>query len=545
MRMSTTQVQAMYLSQQLINKQEPEGGMLFFDAFLHYNVDYTPEGIRGLDALFAKIRQKGLSLEKIVTHPKHKNFLLTVAVFIGNCIGNRLAEVPTWYAYDNFSGFSNNVDTDKSFAFSLVGEFAYGISLPFRAIYEALLGEFSLAAYIESTAEHILSKSHVDFGLPANDVCNLFLKKVRTGTIIDNTSAYIDLLKKIHFDYSMQSLQKIDRVLEYIKTTEKLGKKSLLGKSPYPAFVTDPERQRFLYLLACYIGTVAAQSVNSALRWFNYEEMQAMLNDTSFDFSLENNLVMILENGQLRLPIMALTNYLFDLDSDSSKGALSFVNSIQTDVSYTLSSYPLDIQSSGTMPDLWHTAATLAGSLAAFSVVHACNGSPFPPMSLDYSSEQNKINIVSHMGAEVADLIKQLDIPSAHSPFNFLSYDMYVNLPNGRTDGIAIEIRVHDTPHLDLQLILPYRKGDHPLGFAIYPLVRRQVASALSSEIIDSFVKAFYEGARNIKNPMTGEDSWDSYYIDKHDLFAPPAWTQHTINNFDPERSDIAILSPS
>jgi|GEM_PF-4198667 len=542
MQMSTTQVQAMYLSQQLVNKQEPEGGMLFFDALLRCGVDYTPEGIHRLDTLFAKIRQKGLSLEKICTHPKHKNFLLTIAVFIGNCIGNRLAEVPAWHAYDNFSGFSNNVDVDRTFAFSLIAEFSYGVSLPFGAIHEALLGDFSLVAYIESTAESILSKSKVDFGLPASEVCNLFLKKVRTGTIIDSNSAYINLLKKINFDYSIQSLQKIDRVLDYIKTTENLGKKSLLGKSPYPDFVTDPERQRFLYVLACYIGTVAAQSVNSTLRWFNYEEMQAMLNDTSFDFSLENNLVMMLENGQLRLPIMALTNYLFDLDSDSSKGAVSFVNSIQKDSSYTLGSYPLTIQGLHPIPITWHTAASLAGTLATLNIFHASDAGALSPKSLDYDAKTKSINFVSHMDTPIQDLQAHLQVPSTTSDYGFLSYDTYVNLPTGRTDGITIDICVYSEPSLVLQFIVPYRHAEHPLGFAIYPLIYKKTSTPLSADTIDSLAQAFYEGTNRLKNPMTDENFWHSYYIDKHDLFAPPAWTYHTINNFDPERSDIVIL---
>ena len=545
MRMNTTQVQAMYLSQQLVNKQEPDGGMLFFDALLHYGIDYTPEGIWGLDALFAKIRQKGLSLEKICTHPKHKNFLLTIAVFIGNCIGNRLAEVPTWHAYDDFSGFSDNVNTNRTFAFSLVAEFSYGISLPFGTIHEALLGNFSLVAYIESTAEDILSKSKVNLGLPASDVCTLFLKRIRTGTLIDNTTAYIDLLKKINFDYSIQSLQKIDRVLDYIKIKESLGKKSLLGKSPYQTFVTDPERQRFLYVLACYIGTVAAQSINSTLRWFNYEEMQAMLKDAHFDFSLENNLVMMLENGHLRLPIMTLTNYLFDFDSDSSKGAVSFVDSIQKDGSYTLGSYPLTTQGLHTIPTTWHTAVSLAGTLAAFNIFYASDAGLLSPKSLEYDTETNSINFINHMDAPIEDLQAQLQVPSATSDYGLLSYDTYVNLPTGRTDGITIDICVYSEPDLVLQFILPYRHASHPLGFAIYPLIYKKGSTPLSADNLNSLAQAFYQGIKSIKNPVTGEDFWHSYYIDKHDLFAPPAWTHHAISNFDPERSDITIFQPS
>ena len=542
MMLNATQEQALYLSQQLKSKQVPIGGMLFFDAMIHYGVGDTPKGIQGLDILFAKIRQKGLSIEKIKTHPEHKNFLLTVAVLIGNGIGNRLGEVPSWFAYDDFTGFSDNASTDRTFAFSLVAEFSYGISLPFGAIKEALSHDFSLTTYIEETANHILSKSQVNLLEPASDVCNLFLKKVRTGKILDNTMAYTHLLERVNFDYSYQSLQKIDKVLDYIKTTERLGPKKRFGASSYDRFVNDAKRQRFIYLLGCYIGAVSAQLAKTTVRWLNHEQMVALLDDPDIPLCLENNTVMMLENGRLRLPLLAVTNYLFHLDPDSSMGAADFADTVLQDGIYTLDSFSPSTTGTYPIPESWHTAASLAGMLMAFNILHVSTGSDTPPRSIDYRDGTKPITFVSHMDTAVSDLIEQLDGPTLSDAYGFLSYDTYVNLPTGRTDGITVDIRVYGEPSLTLQFIVPYRHARHPFGFAIYPLVYKKVMTPLAQDGLDALVHAFYQSAKAFKDPSTGMDFWQRYYIDKHDVFAPPAWMSKTVSRFDPEHSKIEIL---
>lgn len=406
----------------------------------------------------------------------------------------------------------------------------------------ALSTDFSFKEYIADTSNNILSKSQVNLLAPACDICNLFLKKVRTGRLVDSTIAYLNLLQKIDFDYSYQSLEKIDKVLEYIKTTEMIPQGRNLHQSNYDDFVNDPARQIFIYLLGCYIGMSSAQLAKTTVKWFNHEQMQEILDDPDYFFSIENNHVMMFDKGYLRLPLMAITNYLFDLNPNSSIGAVGFADNVLRDNASTLISYPLITQGLDPVPTSWHTAATLAGTLAAWNLVHASDGGDFSPMSLDYDLKTKKINLISHMGSDLDVLMGQLDIPSPDSPFGFLSYDMYANLPTGRTDGITIEIRVYSEPKLTLQLILPYRHADHPLGFALYPLVHKQDNHSLSVNELDSLIQAFYQGAKNIKDPFIGVDYWTSYYLDKHDLFAPPAWINHAVETFDPNNSEIELL---
>lgn len=550
MKPNKQQIQALYLAQQLEKQQEPVGGMLYFEAVTKCRLDYTPDSLKRLEKLFAQMRSKGITLEKILQHPKHKNFLLTLGVYIGNYVGHRIGEVPMWFGYEGFSTFTEDNSIPADFPFSLIAQYPYGICLPFGAIMEALSDDFSVTGYIEQTCDNILSKIQINLLSPASDICNEYLKRVRTGQLIDSNVAYSDVLKKIHFDYSYESLTKIDNVLAYIKKKENLNnKKSLFRKSSYDTFINDPARQAFIYLVGCYIGMTSAQLAKTTAKWFNHEEMQEMLNDPDYIFCIENNQVMMFHGNYLRLPLMAVTNYFFDLNLESSMGAVDFANNVLRDnasnlTSYSLPQYIEPIPNHQAIPDDWLTAAGLAGTLAAWNMVSTSDGGQSTPMSIDYQSESKNITLINHVDGDIDSLLEQLELPPSpdKAPFGFLSYDSYVNLPTGRTDGIMLKIKVYSKPTLTIDFVLPYRHAEHPFGFAIFPLVHYQPDDAPSDEVLPALVQAFYKAALAFNDPVLGTDYWSSYYVDEQDVFAPAAWLSKPIDTFDPEDSEIHIL---
>lgn len=541
MKKTLTQTQALYLLQQLKKQQEPEGGMLFFDAVNKIRLDHTPESIVRLDSFFQQLRQKGITLDKIFSQSNHKNFLLTLGVYISSYLGHLLDEVPHWYGYKEFVTKDGNEAMPAEFPFSLVAQFAYGICLPFGAMMEAFTSDFSIETYIENTKETILSKSLIDPRQPASDISTQYLKKVRTGKLIDNTIAYPELLAKVNFDYSMKSLQKIDQILEYIKKTERLSnKRSFFGKSSYEKFITDPNRQFFIYLLGCYIGMTAAQLANATPKWYNHEQISEMTNDPDFGFCIENNQVLIFEGGYMMLPLMAVTNFLFDLNPNSSVGAVDFANNVARQCSSHLTSYPLANNTNVKLPKDWETAASLAGNLAGWNLATVIDGQVTAPMSIKHGAESDKFTIVNYYDGDIDSLLQQIDIPMPDAPYDFLSYDIHANLPTGRTDAITLEVRVHSEPKLSVRLLLPYRHSEHPFGFAIYPVVTNQPVDSVR---MPAFIQAFYQSALNFKDMYTNEDYWTNYYIEKHDLFEMPAWTKRDIAGFDPDESEIEIFT--
>lgn len=530
------QQQATYLLQQLKKQQEPDGGMLFFKAVMQCQLNDTPESIGRLDELFRQMSQKGISLNYILQQPNHKNFLLTIAVYIGHYIGKQLGEVPAWYGFDNFKGFKKHSDTPREFPFSLVAQFAYGVSLPMGSIMEAIKGTDSIANYIKDTIFDILSKSRVNVLQSATDICNEYLKKVRTGRLIDNEMAYLHLLKNITFDYSYQSLIEIDKMLNFIKTNEHLT------QADYDRFVNDIKRQQFIYFLGCYIASTASQLAKATHKWFNYQEMKKIMNNPDFTFCIETNQVVMFDGDYIRLPLMAITNYFFDMNPNSSIGAKNYADNVLRENKSNLSSYSLLATSNKQLPPHWKVISTALPLLVEPSLHTISAGLESPLNSLYLEMENDNINYfyTSPMFSSEQEMKSFMDKPHGNPYYNFLCYEGYVNLPTGRTDALIIEAKVFAEPKLDLKLMLPYRSDNHFFGLAFYPLVNKQTDN-FTDEDLKAITQNFYAGIKNIV--LKGKNmKFEEFYIDKHDLFAPAKWLSEPIESFDPSQSEIEIL---
>ncbi|WP_230655672.1 hypothetical protein [Psychrobacter sp. I-STPA10] len=542
------QRQVEYLRYHLQQQTIPNGGLLFAQALEKCQLDNTDASIVRLNQMFVQMSKKGITLKKILQQSGSKNFLLTVAIYIIEQIGRKIDDVPIWKNHEelikviNLPEAQDSPEVFKDFAFSFGAQFSYGISLPLGAIQSTLNGEMNLVNYINDTVNHLLSKAEVDLRGDANDICLQYLKKVRTGKLIDNIIAYQPLLSKINFDYSYRSLGQIDQCLTTIK------KQQNLMFDDYDEFVNQPENQKFIYLLGCYIGMTAARIARTGFKWFNYKQLQEISPNPEFIFCLENNQVMMFDGGYMRTPLLVVTNRLFGLLEDYPTTAQAFTNKVIEENSSNLSSYPLSVSSTKVLPKDWQTAMHLGGLLAAWNMVHLSDGTELGAMSINYDESNTNVTFEKIMDSDIGGLLQKLDTPKVGQKFDFLSYDMYVNMPTGRTDGVTIEIRVYSEPTLMLTLILPYRNLNtlygFTRGFAIYPLVYYQYKNRPDGWL-EPLTQAFYQGAKEIKSPIHDTDSWSVYYIDKHDLYEPsPLITHPKDNGFVESDSQITILPP-
>lgn len=545
---NAVQQQVEYLRYHLQQKTIPDGGMLFAKALQQCRLDNTDASIVRLNQLFVQMSKKGIRLQKILQQSGHKNFLLTVAIYIIEQIGRKIDDVPIWKNHDELVKIISSIESNSSpesfnnFAFSFGAQFLHGICLPLGAIQGALDGKINLVDYINNTVEQLLSKAEISLQDDANDICLHYLKKVRTGKLIDNIIAHHQLLSKIDFDYSYRSLGQIDKCLTLIKNQESVSLDN------YSEFINQPENQKFIYFLGCYIGMTAARLANTGPKWLNYKQIQELSNNPELPFCLENNQVMMFDGGYVRKPLLVVTNRLFGLLEDYPTTAQEFADRVIEENSSSLKSYPLSVSSTKPLPQDWQAAMNLAGILAAWNMVHLSNGTKSGAMSVIYDEPSKKVIFEKFLDIDIDTLLQRLDRPKLDQNFDFLSYDMYANMPTGRTDGIMIEIRVYSEPKLNLSLILPYRNLNtlygFTRGFAIYPLVHYQLHNRPDGWL-EALTQEFYKATKNIKSPVHGTDSWSQYYIDKHDLYEPsPLITNPKDNGFVESESQITILPP-
>lgn len=549
---SPTQREMAHIRHHLYAGTQPSGGMLFFELVRKCDL-MGDDGLRRLGRLFEYLRSKKVTLPQIMSRPNGKNFLLTVAACLVEHIAQRVDDVPIWLNFEEspYKTGETAVDAFTSkkitqlfkkksspkFAFSVVAQFGeYGICHPLEIVEEALSQPVIFEDYVQGAAQDILSKAYVNLLDEPNTICRNFLKKVRTGKLIDGTVAYRDLLERIHFDYSYESICQIDKVIAVIKRRERLGFKS------YNRFVNKQPNQAMLYLLGCYIGMTAVTLAKTAGKWFNYDQMSELIGNPEFVFCMEHNQVMMLD-GYMRCPFFSITNQLFDLDSSLPRNAQVFVDNVIASHSAGLRSFSKNVHSDRRLPPDWEAAMNLAGTLAASNMLRVSDGGDTCPMSLQYDPESNQINILSYMGGDLQQLMEDVRQKKGVAPFNLLSYDMYVNLPSGRTDGITIEVQVFDPP-LYVQWIVPYRHASSYLGFAIYPLLFSRKEKCPDS-YLDALAAAFYKAAQSITDPFSNMDYWASYYIDKNDIYEPGRMLSPSRPvAFDAEQSEIEMYPP-
>lgn len=108
--------------------------------------------------------------------------------------------------------------------------------------------------------------------MPVNDLAHRYLETFAFGGDFPDGLSYRPELVDTLLDYSRASLSRIDDLLDGIRTRE---------QPEYSAFMADYANQTFLYFLAFYVGAVAARQSGSAIDWYDYDEMLAVIPDNS------------------------------------------------------------------------------------------------------------------------------------------------------------------------------------------------------------------------------------------------------------------------
>jgi hypothetical protein len=80
--------------------------------------------------------------------------------------------------------------------------------------------------------------------------------------------AYRDALNKCRLDFTMDSLKRIDALLDQIRSKE---------TPQFEAFVQSEANQHFLHLIAFYAGAVAGRNAGVAPEWHTREESIALI----------------------------------------------------------------------------------------------------------------------------------------------------------------------------------------------------------------------------------------------------------------------------
>lgn len=480
-----------------------DGGLAYGTALQQARLDYTPESLVRLNALLDQVRERAKPERgKFLSAQGGVNFCYMLAFYLGRYIEKSSGIPVSWYRYEDAARvLPSDFGLPDDFFSQIFGSVGGDLFLPLGWIGDKLFEHYTLPSCTEYVATHIDKASSYE-RLTDNDRSEDYLSRFFSGRAIGGGLAFQAQLKDIRLDYTVESLSRIDVLLDELRSTHRLD---------YGSFVNDPEKANFLLLLAYYIGNTLSRVGGMPLKWAGFEETKA--NFPTIEHQFETKTCCILANRTF-FPLGVLTERLFAPRPERT--VHGYGKKILDDNGTRLPQIiarpsPSTAPESEEPPTTWDNAMRAAGAFAAFGMFLVSDGAALIPTLLEPGSDgkQTFVKLVSDTAEEA---LKRGDTAMRDNdkglPYLAFQYEAYLNLPSGRTDALVIELRCYDSPALTLKLGFPFRTASHPEDFAILDPFLIECSAPISVRKV--LIRSLYAGIDAWK---AGPFSWQAHEL--------------------------------
>lgn len=473
------------------------GGLAFRGALQQAKLDYSMESLGRIDQLLSQVRSRfSPQRESWPSQPGADNFCSMLAFYLGAMISRQSKQPIRWYTREQAAPLMPADSPLPEASWSrLVGIIAASACVPLGVIEDALFGNspgMTCKAYVEERLAKLPKPPAED----ENERCAQMLDAFFNDGGIIGGLAYREKLKLAQLDYSLSSLERLDRLLRSIRAET---------KPAYEEFVNNAGTQNFLRLVAFYIGMTTARAGTVAVKWLDFSEAKKDLPELEFQFETTS---ICLLGGRLYFPLGLVTEILLQPAPQRSLHAWAkdvlqvapppIPSILQSSVQSDLAS-PLD--------DQWALAIRQAGFVAAWGMFAVEGGSTgAPTVFVPGEGEKGTFRDFKFYGSAesaLAEANSLMETNPDNVPFQVMSFDGYANLHTGRTDALTIELRIYagrqssKQDAFTMRVACPYRNANDPKGFAIFSpkLLECSAATAMHSAIF----KHFYLGIGKFK----------------------------------------------
>ncbi|MCE1183838.1 MAG: hypothetical protein LWW81_16270 [Rhodocyclales bacterium] len=281
----------------------PENAHKFADGFVGIakqingaNLDYSLASLHSVDAILEEMRQDGVPFFML------PDLLYSMGCYVGEVIVRQGGGKWVARADSEFKRNSRN---------EFIIESAAGLACD--PIANVLMRQrFSQREKLHDFAAWYLGKPTPDgdffaragFLSYTNLAALSYLSSFHAGTELPGGLPYRDWLKQIRLDYSLDSLKRIDALLEHMHKTE---------ASDPEAFLADQGKQTFLSLLGFYVGETIATAHQKPCLWQSYDEFIAQEPEMAkvWPRQFESSLICSLAEKTQMLPLVAIVVRLF------------------------------------------------------------------------------------------------------------------------------------------------------------------------------------------------------------------------------------------
>lgn len=306
-------------------------------------------------------------------------------------------------------------------------------------------------------------------------------------------------LRKAQLDFSLESIVRLDRLLDAIRTQL---------KPRFDQFLESDANQNFLNLLAFYICTVAGRWSGVPLRWRSYDEMVPIMRRHGRDFPQSHSTFICCEAGagQYLFPLSPIGALLFETRPDQT--LREYVEQVRR----TAVSEPVLIRrpagrAAVVREGTAHEAAAQLGFLAAWALQVVAGGDPLMPILMAGNTLRQMMDEKAEAGIAAARAAMHNNTERAAS--QVLVYDGYSTTKGVRCDAMVLEARAYK-PHFRFLVSAAYFPAASGKPFTVSaPRVLECTAPAGEQAAL---FESFYAGVERCKG---GGELWLAKLIEQ------------------------------
>ena len=136
-----------------------------------------------------------------------------------------------------------------------------------------------------------------------NDMAAMYLQSLADDEAFPGGLAHREALHRLDPDYTLASLDRVDRLLDGIRGVRALD---------YGQFLNLKANQNFLYLLCFYVGATVARCSDQAIEWLDYEQMRRrMPGEGSLQRCFATSITCVLQKRGCFMPLLSIEDRLF------------------------------------------------------------------------------------------------------------------------------------------------------------------------------------------------------------------------------------------
>ncbi len=138
-----------------------------------------------------------------------------------------------------------------------------------------------------------------------NEMAQAYLQPCATKTPFPEQVAFGSLLDDGRMDFSMDSLDYIDQMLDSLRDN---------AKPEFTTFIEKQENQNFLFVLGFYIGTTIAHNSDQIIAWLDYDSMIEEMpeNAATYPRVFQTSASCVFEKSGWFIPLSCVCSRLFE-----------------------------------------------------------------------------------------------------------------------------------------------------------------------------------------------------------------------------------------